>query len=259
LVVVQTQQSQATRPESEIAAGYILAYAGVILIYASLGLYAATIAAGVAEEKSSRMMEILVNAATPFQLLAGKIVGIGAACMTQMGSMVLVGIVGLLLQTPLQAALFGTHAGGFSQYLTGVSIPFYLLFLLYVLLAFFMYSTLFAGLAAMVKRQEEVQSAVILPQLLMIIGYVLFFFIVFNPDTTLARVASYIPFWTPMLMLARTAVGTVAWWEIVMTLALVLATIFACTWFAARLYRLGVLMYGQRPSMGRLMKLIRMN
>ncbi|MGH2497718.1 MAG: ABC transporter permease [Ktedonobacteraceae bacterium] len=259
LVVVQTQQSQATRPESEIAAGYILAYAGVILIYASLGLYAATIAAGVAEEKSSRMMEILVNAATPFQLLAGKIVGIGAACMTQMGSMVLVGIVGLLLQTPLQAALFGTHAGGFSQYLTSVSIPFYLLFLLYVLLAFFMYSTLFAGLAAMVKRQEEVQSAVILPQMLMLIGYVLFFFIVFNPDTTLARVASYIPFWTPMLMLARTAVGTVAWWEIVMTLALVLATILACTWFAARLYRLGVLMYGQRPSMGRLMKLIRMN
>ncbi|HJT59281.1 MAG TPA: ABC transporter permease [Ktedonobacteraceae bacterium] len=259
LVVVQTQQSQTTRPASEIAASYVLAYASVILIYASVGLYAGSVAAGVAEEKSSRMMEILVNAATPFQLLAGKIVGIGAACLTQMGCMVVAGIVGLLLQTPVQAALFGTHAGGFSQYLTGVSIPFYLLFLLYVLLAFFMYSTLFAGLASMVKRQEEIQNAIMLPTLLMISGYVLFFFIVFNPDATMTKVLSYIPFWTPMLMLMRLAVGTVAWWEIVVTVALMLLTILACTWFAARLYRFGVLMYGQRPGLGQLLKLVRMN
>ena len=90
------------------------------------------VATGVAEEKSSRMMEILVTAATPFQLMAGKIVGIGAACLTQMGSVVVVGIGALLLQTPLQTALFGANAGGFTQYLTGVSVPFYLLFLVYV-------------------------------------------------------------------------------------------------------------------------------
>ena len=259
LVVVQTQQSQTTRPESEIATGYVLAYVGVILIYASIGLYGGIVAAGVAEEKSSRMMEILLNAATPFQLLAGKIVGIGATCLTQMGGMVVVGIAALLLQTPLQAALFGAKAGGFSQYLTGVSIPFYLLFLLYFLLAFFLYATLFAGLASMVKRQEEVQSAIILPVLLLIIGYVLFFFLVFNPDATVTKVLSYFPFWSPILMLARLAVGTVAWWEIVVTVALMLLTILACTWFAARLYRYGVLMYGQRPGLGQLLKLVRMN
>ena len=255
LVVVQTKPSQATRPESEIATGYVLAYVGVILIYASIGLYGGSVAAGVAEEKSSRMMEILLNAATPFQLLAGKIVGIGAACLTQTGCMVLAGIVGLLLQTPLQAALFGVHAGGFSQYLTGVSIPFYLLFLLYVLLAFFLYATLYAGLASLVKRQEEVQNAIILPVLLLISGYVLFFFTVSSPDAPVTKVLSYIPFWTPMWMLMRLAVGTVAWWEIVVTTALLLVTILACTWFAARLYRYGVLMYGQKPSLGRVMKL----
>jgi ABC-2 type transport system permease protein len=68
-------------------------------------------------------------------------------------------------------------------------------------------------------------------------------------------VLSYIPFWTPMLMLMRLAVGTVAWWEIVVTIALMLVAILACTWFAARLYRMGVLMYGQKPSLGRVMKL----
>ena len=255
LTVTRTQQSQNTLPQSESTASYLLATAGVILIFISVEIYGAIVAAGVAEEKSSRMMEILVNAATPFQLLAGKIVGIGAACLTQMGGVVVVGIAGLLLQTPLQAALFGPHAGGFSQYLTAVSIPFYFLFLIYFLLAFFLYATLFAGLGTMVKRQEEVQNATILPLMLMVIGYLLFFLTVATPDATLTKVLSYIPFWTPILMLMRLAVGTVAWWEIVVTVALMLLTILACTWFAARLYRYGVLMYGQKPSLGRVMKL----
>ena len=259
LIVVQTQQSQATRSQSASAADFVLATAGVILIFISIQVYAGIVATGVAEEKSSRMMEILVNAATPFQLLAGKIVGIGAACLTQMGGVVVVGIAALLLQTPVQAALFGTHAGSFSQYLTSVSIPFYLLFLLYFLLAFFLYATLFAGLASLVKRQEEIQSVIMLPILLLSSGYVLFFFVVSSPDATVTKVLSYIPFWTPMLMLLRLAVGTVAWWEIVVTVALMLLTILACTWFAARLYRYGVLMYGQKPSLGQLLKLVRMS
>jgi ABC-2 type transport system permease protein len=237
----------------------VLAFAGVILIFISIQVYAAIVANGVAEEKSSRMMEILVNAATPNQLLAGKIVGIGAACLTQMGCMVAVGVAALLLQAPLQAALFGASTAGFSQYLTVVSIPFYLLFLLYFLLAFFLYATLFAGLASLVKRQEEVQSVIILPLLLLSGGYVLFFFTVATPDATLTKVLSYIPFWTPIFMLMRLAVGTVAWWEIVLTVALMLVTILACTWFAARLYRFGVLMYGQKPGFGQLLKLARMN
>ena len=256
---VHAQQSQNTRSVSEIATGYVLAYAGAILLYTSIGLYAGIVAAGVAEEKSSRMMELLLNAATPFQLLAGKIVGIGAACLTQMGCMVVVGIVGLLLQTPLQAALFGAKAGGFSQYLTGVSIPYYLLFLLYVLLAFFLYATLFAGLASLVKRQEEVQSAIMLPVMLVLSGYLLFFFAVNTPDATVTKVLSYIPFWTPWLMLPRIALGTVAWWEIVVTIVLMLGAFLASTWFAARLYRYGVLMYGQRPGLGQLLKLVRTN
>jgi ABC-2 type transport system permease protein len=259
LIVVQTQQSQSTRPVSEIAAGFILAYAGAILIYISIGLYCGIVAGGVAEEKSSRMMEILVNAATSNQLLAGKIVGIGAACLTQMGSVVVVGIAALLLQPPLKAALFGANAGGFSEYLTGVFIPFYFLFLIYFLLGFFLYATLFAGLAAMVKRQDEVQSATMLAQMLMISGYLLFFLAVFTPDATLTKVLSYIPFWTPWLMIARIARGTVFWWEIVVTIILMLVTILACTWFAARLYRYGVLMYGQRPSLSQMVKLVRMN
>jgi ABC-2 type transport system permease protein len=258
LTMVYTQQGQSTRPVSEIIAGFILAYAGALLIVIFVSTYANIVAAGVAEEKSSRIMEILVNAATPFQLLIGKIVGIGAACLTQMTCLVVVGIGALLLQTPLQAALFGAKAGGFSQYLTGVSIPFYLLFLIYILLAFFLYAALYAGFGAMVKRQDEAQNATILPRMLVTIGYLLFFLGATSPNATWTKVLSYIPFWTPTLMLVRIALGTVAWWEIVVTIALMLVAILACTWFAARLYRYGVLMYGQRPGLGQLVKLVRM-
>ncbi|GHO61979.1 hypothetical protein KSC_008710 [Ktedonobacter sp. SOSP1-52] len=250
------RRTQIIKCAIEVIAGYVLAFASAILIVVSVSIYANIVAVGVAEEKSSRIMEILVNAATPFQLLAGKIVGIGAACLTQMSCLVIVGIGALLLQNPLQTALFGTNAGGFIQYLTSVSIPFYFLLLVYILLAFFLYATLYAGLGSLVTRQDEVQNATMLPSLLVMSGWFLVYLAVFSPDAGWTKVLSYIPFWTPMLMLVRLARGTVVWWEIVLTIALMLVAILACTWFAARLYRLGVLMYGQRPSLRQLVKLV---
>jgi ABC-2 type transport system permease protein len=215
------------------------------------------VANGVVEEKSCRVMEMLLNAATPWQLLVGKIVGIGAAGLTQMVCLVAVGIGALLLQLPLQAALLGANTGGFTQYLSGVSIPFLLLFLVYFLLAYFLYSTLFAGLGAMVKRQDEVQSAIQIPLFLLIISLVLLYVAAFAPDETLTRVLSFVPFFTPVLMLVRLGLGTVAWWEVVVTIALMVATIAACVWIAARLYRYGVLLYGQKPGLRQLARIIR--
>ena len=259
LTMVYTQQGQSTRPTDQIIAGYLLAVAGAVLIVIFVPMYANIVAAGVAEEKSSRVMEILVTAATPFQLLAGKIVGIGAACLTQMTSLVVVGIVVLLLQTPLQATLFGANAGGFSQYLTGVSIPFYLLFLIYILLAFFLYATLYGGLSALVKRQDEVQNATMLPGLLLLTGWLLFYLAVASPNAPWTKVLSYIPFWTPTTMLMRIGVGSATWWEIAITIMIMIVSIFVCAIFAARIYRYGVLMYGQKPSMRQLFKIARMN
>ena len=256
LTVIRTQS---TRPANEIVAGYVLAFAGAFLIYIAVSIYANTVAVGVAEEKSSRVMEILVNIATPFQLLVGKIGGIGAACLTQMGCLVVVGIGALLLQTPLQAALFGANAGGFSQYLTSISIPFYFLFLVYFLLNFLLYATLYAGLGAMVKRQDEVPSAVQVPAMLIVSGWILVYLGAAFPNATWTKVLSYVPFFTSGLMLVRIGLGTVAWWEIVATIASMLVATSACAWFSARAYRLGVLMYGQRPGLGQLMKMVRTN
>ena len=210
--VVNTGQSQ-NRPVSEIVTGYILAYAGNILIYMAVMLYGMSVAMGVAEEKGSRIMEIQVNAAAPFQLMVGKIVGIGAAGLTQMACVVAVGIGALLLQNPLQTALFGAGGGLLNVNITSVSITFLLLLLLYFLLGFLLYATLFAALGALVKRQDEVQNAVSPLTFLLVFGYIVSFFGVYTPDATWMKVISYIPFWTPTTMLVRLGVSQVSGWR----------------------------------------------
>ena len=235
----------------------MLTFAGAYLLFFAVTTYAAVVASGVVEEKSSRVMEVLLNAATPWQLLVGKIVGIGAAGLVQMVSLVVVGIGAIFLQIPLQAALFGANTGGFVQYLSGVSIPFLILFLIYFLLAYFLYASMYAGLGALVKQQDEVQSVIQIPLFFLIVSVALIYLGAFAPDATLTRVLSYVPFWTPTLMLARLAQGTVAWWEVVVTILLMMATIAVCAWFAARLYRYGVLLYGQKPSLRQLARMVR--
>jgi ABC-2 type transport system permease protein len=257
--VVNVGQSQNNRSTSDIVAGYILAYAGIILIFMSVYLYGVTVANGVAEEKGSRIMEILVNAATPFQLMTGKIVGIGAAGLAQMTAFVVVGISALLLQNPIKAALIGNNSGALNLNITGSSITLLLLLLVYFILGFLLYATLFAAMGALVKRQDEVQNAIQPLTWLFMIGYIVSFFGIYNPDATWVKVISYIPFWTPTTMLMRIGVGSATWWEILLTIVIMIVSIFVCAIFAARIYRFGVLMYGQKPSMRQLFKIARVN
>ena len=257
-VTVNRLLSQNARPDNQLAAGYILSFAGAYLLFYAVMTYSVAVANGVVEEKSSRVMELLLNAATPWQLLVGKIIGIGMAGLTQMVCLVVVGISAILLQGPIQAALFGGNAGGFIQYLSGVSIPFLLLFLVYFLLAFFLYSALFAGLAALVKRQDEVQSVTQIPLFLLVAGIFLVYIVALTPPGPLTQALSYFPFWTPLLMLVRLGLGTATWWEVIITIVLMAVAIVACAWFAARLYRVGVLQYGQKPGLRQLLGMMRM-
>ncbi len=255
---VNVGQAQTNRSVSDLVAGYILAYAGVILIFMSVYMYGYWMATGVAEEKDSRIMEILVNAATPLQLMAGKILGIGAAGLTQMATFVLVGIGAFLLQNPIKAALLGNNTGGLNLDITGGLITLLLLFLVYFMLGFLLYASIFAAVGALVKRQEEVQNAIQFPMWLIMIGYFVSFFGISTPDATWIKVISYIPFWTPTIMLMRVGVGSVAWWEMLLTVVLMIMAIFICTAITARIYRFGVLMYGQKPGLGKLIRLVGM-
>lgn len=257
-VAVNLGEAQTSRSAGEMVVGYILGYAGVILMFMSIYLYGYWVATGVAEEKGSRIMEILVNAATPFQLMAGKILGIGAAGLTQMAAFVAVGIGALLLQTPLKTLLSGNTVGGLNLDITGSSITLLLLLLLYFLLGFLLYASIFAAVGALVKRQEEVQNAVQLPTWLFMVGYFVSFLTIASPDMPWVKAISYVPFWTPTTMLMRVAVGGVAWWEIVLTVVLMFVSILICMAISARIYRFGVLMYGQKLGLRTLIRLVRL-
>jgi ABC-2 type transport system permease protein len=256
-VVVNVGQSQNNRSTGEIVTGIILAYVGIILIFMSVYLYGVMVANGVAEEKGSRIMEILVNAATPFQLMTGKILGLGAAGLTQMSAFVIVGISALLLQNPIRDALLGNNSSALNLDITSSSITLLLLLLVYFILGFLLYATLFAAMGALVKRQDEVQNAVQPLTWLFMIGYIVSFFGIYNPNATWVKVISYIPFWTPTTMLMRIGVGSATWWEIALTIVLMIVAIFICAVIGARIYRLGVLMYGQRPGLRQLFKMVR--
>ncbi|MGZ3623326.1 MAG: ABC transporter permease [Ktedonobacteraceae bacterium] len=246
------------RSQSDMVAGYVIAYVGIMLIFMSIYLYGYGVAMGVAEEKGSRIMEILVNAATPFQLMAGKILGIGAAGLTQMTAFVVVGIGALLLQTPIKDALLGSNTGGLNLNITSSSITLLLLLLVYFILGFLLYASLFAATGALVKRQEEVQNAVQIPMWLFLIGYLASIFGLSNPNAMWVTVMSFVPFWTPTTMLMRVAMGSVTWLGVTLSIVLMIAAIVICTVIAARIYRYGVLMYGQKPGMRQLVKLARM-
>jgi ABC-2 type transport system permease protein len=232
----------------------------MILIFTSVTVYGIGVATGVAEEKGSRIMEILINAATPFQLMVGKILGIGAAGLTQMMVLVVVGLGALALQDPFQATL-GLTATGFNLNLSGTPIIILILVLIYFILGFLMYATLFAAIGALVQRQDEVQNGAAPINMIFMIGYLASFI---GGATELSggtgepvwfKVMSFIPFWTPTVMLMRVGVGNVSWWEIVLSIGILIATIIVCAWFAARIYRFGVLMYGQKPKLGQLIKI----
>lgn len=253
-----TNLKQNTRDVAAWITGMALAYAGVILLFASIMMYGVGVAHGVAEEKGSRIMEILVLAATPFQLMVGKILGIGAAGLTQFAGLVAVGCGMFALQTPLKAALH-LNSSGFSFAVTGTTISMLLLTLLYFVLAFVLYSSLYAAAGALVQRREDAQNAGQPITMLFVIGYITSVSITSIPsipDAGWFKVMSYIPFWTPTTMLVRMGVGSVAWWEIPLTIVLMLLAFPLCAWISARIYRYGILMYGQRFNMRRLLGIV---
>jgi len=255
--IISTQQNTNQRSAGEQVTGYVLAYIGVILIFMAIFMYGMGVATGVAEEKGSRIMEILVNAATPFQLMAGKIIGIGAAGLTQMGLLVTAGILGFLAQPILKMILGIPTGAAMSIDITGTSIILLLVVLLYFILGFLLYSTLFAAVGALVKRQEEVQSAAQPLTWLFMIGYLSSFAGASTPNALWVKIMSYIPFWTPTLMLMRIGAGDVAAWEIGLSVVLMLVATFFCATISARIYRSGILMYGQKPTLRQMIRLAR--
>lgn len=218
----------------------------LMTLYTTVALWGTALMNGVIEEKANRVVEVMVSSISPVQLFAGKLLGVGAVGLTQF--LVWAGCIAGL-------SFFGAHAAMAS----GLKLPelqpiVLVLFVVFFLLGYFLYGALYAAVGAAVNSQQEAQSLVF-PVLMPLILAVMFFpMVLSSPDSTLSTVLSLIPFWTPLLMFLRVSALMPPAWQVLLSIVLTLLTIALFNWGAARVYRIGILMYGKRPTLPEILK-----
>jgi ABC-2 type transport system permease protein len=222
-----------------------VAYFFFFLMYMVIMLYGMNTARSIIEEKSSRVFEVLLATITPDQLLAGKILGVGAVGITQIVVWMIAALA--ISSTAWVSALMGGAHGPVSAMQT-----FY--FVLYFVFGFLLYSSIAAALGAMTNSEQELQQLNMFLVMPLAFCMIMVFPIVRAPDSTLARVVSLIPFCSPLLMNLRTSLTYVAPWEILTTIVLMSLTIFAIVWVSSRIYRVGILMYGKKPNLPEILR-----
>jgi ABC-2 type transport system permease protein len=248
-----------TASPGDIASGFAAGFVLAIILFMAIVLYGQWIAYSVAEEKSSRVMEVILGAATPFELLSGKVVGVGALAITQYVIVFVPALLALLFQAQISAIVLGSAASAVALP-QGLSIGLLLAFGVFFVLGFALYAVLYAGAAALVSRTEDINQIVAPMTLLSAAGYLVAVYSstgLLDPNSKLVVVMSYIPFFSPYLMLSRLGAGLAGPVDVLVALVLLAVTVPLALWVAARLYSAGVLMYGQRPSLRLMVRVLR--
>ena len=241
--------------ELDAASNQILATILVILVFVTSVTYGMWVATSVAEEKSSRVMEVMLNAATPGEMLAGKVVGVGGAGLTQLAAIVLPAAAVVAVQGPLARLVLGD--GGDATPLAGLTPGILAAFVVFFLLGFVLTALVYAAAGSLVSRQEDVQQVALPMLMLSFAAYFAAFFASTNPTAPWVAPLSWLPFFSPYLMLTRLVVGRVEPWELALAIGLLVAAILVALLVAARIYAAGVLLYGQRPSVGGVVRVAR--
>ncbi|CAM3570220.1 MULTISPECIES: ABC transporter permease [Saccharibacillus] len=235
-----------------MAETYLPVYALIVLLFFMIYLFAGNVATSVSVEKGSRIQEILITKVSPGQLLAGKITGVALAGILQFA--IIFGFGALMVN--FAGTGTGLSIGSLSIDLSILGGQTLFVSAALFVLGYFFYSTLFAAAGSTVSRSEELNQATMPVSMLLMAGFMVAMISLGNPDGTLAVVSSYIPFLTPMVLLARVGAGDPALAEILLPLAILAVSTLVVGWVSARIYRGGVLLYGQKPSLLTLLKML---
>lgn len=231
------------KTEEELNQARGLVYVLLFIIYFSVIMYANMIAMEVATEKSSRVMEILISSVSPIKQMFAKIIGIGLLSLTQLAVFLIVGYFSFKHNMEsLKEGFFGVY--GFGE----IPVDTIVYAVIFFILGYFLYATLAAFLGSLVSRIEDVQQMITPMTMLVVAGFMIAMFGLGKPDAPFITVTSYIPFFTPMIMFLRVGMLTIPVWETLIGIAILVATITFLAIFGARVYRGGVLMYGQSNS-----------
>jgi ABC-2 type transport system permease protein len=234
---------------SEFAGRRIVGVVFVILIFITLVIYGMWVAAGVVAEKSSRVMELLISAASPAELITGKVVGIGLAGLVQYVAILVPALATLLLQDRIAALILGS-SGSVDVSLVALTPGLLAAYGAFWILGFILYSLVYAAAGSLVSRAEDLQVLALPLSLVAIAGYFQAVTALTGGISPMVRLSSFIPFWSPFVMLTRLTVGHVDAWELVLSFGLLILSIPLVGIIAVRVYSAGVLLYGQRPGVG---------
>ncbi len=201
-------------------------------------------------------MELLVSAATPSQLLLGKVVGVGAAGLLQYVAILVPALAVTAVQGRIAGFVLGADATSGAP-LAGLTLPLLLAYGMFFVLGFLLYAFLYAAAGSLVSRLEDVQQLAMPMSFLSIAGYLAAILGLSSVDSPVVVTLSYIPFFSPFVMLGRVMVGRVEPWELGLSVALLVLSIALALWVAARVYAAGVLMYGQRPGVRSFLRAVR--
>lgn len=268
---ITEQGVEADSSEASAAIGYGAGF----MIYMLIFLYGTLVMRGVVEEKANRIVEVLASSVRPFELMMGKVVGIGLVGLTQvvawgvLGTAVIAIIGSVVGGNPgslpdVSAAGSGMQAmqmkgamqvGGFA--IPQLHVMSFVLFGFYFLIGYFIYATLFAAVGSAVDQESDAQSLT-LPITMPIILTIMFIgSVVSAPNSTLSVVLSLIPLFTPILMTVRVAATDVPWWQIAASVIFTTGAFVTAVWMASRIYRIGILSYGKKPSIKDLVRWLR--
>lgn len=236
--------------KSSTGAAFAASFGGAILIYMFIFLYGAMVMRGVQEEKQNRVVEVLISSVKPFQLMMGKIVGISLVGLTQFAIWVILSV-GV-------SANFGGSGGGMGAMILNavqtLDVPIIFAgFFFYFICGYLLYAALFAAAASAVDSQAEMQQFMLPITIPLILGFVFSTNVSQNPDSTFAFWLSIFPLTSPVVMMARLPFG-VPVWQLGLSAILLIGGFILTTWFASKIYRTGILMYGKKVNYREIMK-----
>jgi len=231
----------------QVASRGFLGTVFIILMFITILIYGMWVATGVAIEKSSRVMELMISAASPRQLLVGKVLGIGGAGLTQYLAIAIPAVLVLAFQDEIARALLGTAGVGLPT--GGLTIGLLGAYGLFFLLGFALFALIYAAVGSFVSRPDDLQTLSLPLSLVAMAGYLSALIVLLGGGGPFARVASFVPPLSPFAMLSRLMVSDVQPWEVALSITLLVATIAAVGVGTVRIYATGVLLYGQRPGL----------
>jgi ABC-2 type transport system permease protein len=226
-------------------AAFISAYGLFFLMYFVILFYGMNVARSIIEEKTSRVFEVMLSKVRPAEMMAGKVIGVGSVGLTQVGIWIAVALVA-----------FKIH--GLATEIDALPTPGQLVcFVIFFILGYILYSSIAAALGAMTNSEQELQQMNMFLMLPLIACTVVIFRVVTDPDGPISVFMSFVPFCTPLIMYTRIIVHQPPVWQIVLSIVLLIATIYVILWIASRIYRVGVLMYGKKPNLPEILRWLR--